>query len=74
MIFFVALVVGLVAGLLAWMSGDNPFAAVRSGGTAFGGTVLVLFAIWHGQAQLGRRNIWRSCMICPASGMPGGIT
>jgi hypothetical protein len=46
MVFF-ALVVGLLAGLLAWAGGDNPFAAVGGGGTAFGGTVLVLFAIFY---------------------------
>jgi len=46
MVFF-ALVVGLVAGLLAWAGGEHPFAAVRGGGTAFGGTVLVLFAIFY---------------------------
>jgi hypothetical protein len=46
MVFF-ALVVGLVAGLMAWAGGDNPFAAMRGGGTAFGGTVLVLFAIFY---------------------------
>ena len=46
MILF-ALVAGLVAGLLSWAGGDNPFAAVQGGGAAFGGTVLVLFAIFN---------------------------
>jgi len=47
LIVFFSFVVGVLAGLLAWAGGDNPFAAVRGGGMAFGGTVLVLFAIFY---------------------------
>ena len=46
MVFF-ALVVGLVAGLLAWTAGEHPLVAVRGGGATIGGTVLVLFAIFY---------------------------
>lgn len=46
MIFF-ALVVGAVAGLLAWAAGNNPFAAVLKGEGSFGATVLVLLAVFY---------------------------
>jgi hypothetical protein len=46
MIFF-SLVVGAVAGLLAWAGGDNPFAAVLKGGAAVGGVLFLLLTIFN---------------------------
>jgi hypothetical protein len=46
MIFF-ALAVGTAAGLLTWAGGDNAFVAVLTGGASFGGTLLLLIAVFH---------------------------
>ncbi|MEV7388666.1 hypothetical protein [Streptomyces sp. NPDC091215] len=32
-------IVGMTAGLLAWLSGSSALVAIRHGGVAFGGTV-----------------------------------
>ncbi|MEV6595559.1 hypothetical protein AB0M36_01690 [Actinoplanes sp. NPDC051346] len=46
MVFF-GMVVAVLAGLLSWAGGDSPFAAVLTGGGAFGATVLLLLAIFY---------------------------
>lgn len=46
MIFFSA-VIGAVAGLLVWASGEDPFSAVLKGGAAFAATLALLLGIFH---------------------------
>ena len=40
-----ALLVGVAAGILAWMGGQHPAAAVLTGGAAFGGTVALTLMV-----------------------------
>jgi uncharacterized membrane protein len=40
-------VIGGAAGLLSWAGGDDPAHAVVTGGASFGGTVLVLLALFY---------------------------
>ena len=47
LIVFFGFVVAVLAGLLSWAGGDNPFTAVLTGGGAFGATVLLLLAIFY---------------------------
>ncbi|WP_459709417.1 hypothetical protein [Actinophytocola sp. KF-1] len=47
----VALFVGTAAGVLGWLSGQSPAAAVLTGGVAFGGTLtlaIVVIRFFHG--------------------------
>ncbi|GGQ67750.1 hypothetical protein [Couchioplanes azureus] len=46
MILF-GLLVGAAAGLLTWADGESSFAAVRAGGTSFGGALALLFGIFY---------------------------
>ena len=40
-----ALIVGVAAGILAWLGGQHPPAAILIGGGAFGGTVTLTLMI-----------------------------
>lgn len=46
MIFF-SLIVGAVGGLLAWAGGENPYDSVQASATYFGGTLLLLSAVFY---------------------------
>jgi hypothetical protein len=42
-----ALLVGITAGILAWLGGQHPPAAILVGGGAFGGTITVTLMIMN---------------------------
>ena len=42
-----SLIAGIFAGWLSWAAGQNPFAAALTGGGTFGGSMLLLLAIFH---------------------------
>jgi hypothetical protein len=42
-----ALLVGIAAGILAWLGGEHPPGAILVGGGAFGGTITVALMIFN---------------------------
>ena len=49
-----ALLVGVAAGILAWLGGQDPPAAILIGGGAFGGTVTLALTVKNALERLGK--------------------
>jgi hypothetical protein len=43
--FVLALIIGIAGGVLSWMSGVHPAAAILRGGAAFGGVLALAVAV-----------------------------